>query len=377
MENPFKYWRVVEEDDFCNRKKELAELLKLMHSGGRAFMYSERRYGKTSLVKLALAKLPKQKYVSVYIDLWKTDSDASFITTVAKAYSEALSTNVQKAVETAKRLFSHLKPSITLDDQGNPTISFGITHSTRLDPEIDEILAAPQKIASSGKRVVIVFDEFQQILMYGRDDIERQLRSVIQHQKNISYIFLGSRKHVVREMFLKGSRPLYRSATQLPLGSICEEDWQPFIHERFRRTEKKISSKLIHSLIELTQGHPFYTQYLCNVAWEFCKPHGEVHEEMLQQALQTVLEKEHYTYTLLWESLTRNQQRFLRSLAIEEKNAKPFSSEFLQRYRLGSASSAQRVIRSLLDRDLVDHENGSYIILDRFLRLWLRNINNE
>jgi hypothetical protein len=377
MENPFKYWLVVEEEDFCNRKKELQELLKIMQAGGRAFMYSERRCGKTSLVKLALTKLPKKNYVTAYIDLWNTDSDVSFITTVAKAYSEALSRNIEKAVETSKRLFSHLKPSITLDDQGSPILTFGVTRSTRLDPELEEILAAPEKIASAGKRVVIVFDEFQQILVYGRDDIERQLRSVIQHQKDISYIFLGSRKHVVREMFLKGSRPLYRSAAQFPLGSISEEDWQPFIKERFSRTQKKISSKLIHTIIELTQGHPFYTQYLCNVSWELCKSRGEVNEAIIRQALQTVLEKERYTYIVLWESLTLNQQRFLRALAIEENKAKPFSAEFLQRHRLGSASSAQRVIHSLLDKDLVDQENSSYIILDRFLRLWLRSISKE
>lgn len=378
MENPFKYWLVLqEEEDFCNRKKELSDLLKIMQSGGRAFMYSERRYGKTSLVKLALKKLPKNQYVTAYIDLWKTDSDVSFITTVAKAYSEALSTNLDKAVENAKRLFSHLKPSITLDDNGSPILTFGVTRSTRLDPELEEILKAPEKIAADGKKVVIVFDEFQQILVYGRDDIERQLRSVVQHQKDISYIFLGSRKHMVREMFLKGTRPLYRSAAQFPLGSISEEDWQPFIRERFIRASKKISPKMIHKLIELTQGHPFYTQYLCNILWEFCKPKTEVDDAMLQQSLKTVLEKEHYTYSILWESLTLNQQRFLRALAMEVDKAKPFSSEFLQRYRLGSASSAQRVIKSLLGKDHVDHDNGSYIILDRFFRLWLRSFGNE
>jgi hypothetical protein len=378
MENPFKYWLVVqEEEDFCNRKKELSDLLKIMQSGGRAFMYSERRYGKTSLVKLALKKLPKNNYITAYIDLWKTDSDASFITTVAKAYSEALSTNLDKAVETAKRLFSHLKPSITLDDNGSPILTFGLTRSTRLDPELEEILKAPEKIASDGKKVVIVFDEFQQILVYGRDDIERQLRSVVQHQKDISYIFLGSRKHMVREMFLKGTRPLYRSAAQFPLGSISEEDWQPFIRERFIRASKKISPKIIHKLTELTQGHPFYTQYLCNILWETCQPKAEVDDAMLQQSLKTVLEKEHYTYSILWESLTLNQKRFLRALAMEVDKAKPFSSGFLQRYRLGSASSAQRVIKSLLEKDHVDHDNGSYIILDRFLRLWLRSFGND
>jgi len=94
---------------------------------------------------------------------------------------------------------------------------------------------------------------------------------------------------------------------------------------------------------------------------------------LIRQALEAVLEREHYAYAVLWESLTMNQQRFLKALSAEER-AKAFSAEFLNRHRLGSASSAQRVIRALIDRDIVDQENGSFIILDRFLRLWISRV---
>lgn len=262
MRNPFAYWHVAGKDDFCNRKKELADLIRIMENSGRAFIYSERRFGKTSLVKLALAKLPRKSFIPIYIDLWPTDGDASFITTVAKAITEATSSSMDKALEFGKQIFSHLRPGVTLDDEGNPSLTFGLVKSTRLGPELEEVLAAPEKLASRGRNVVIAFDEFQQVLTYGNDDIERRLRSVIQHHRNVAYIFLGSRKHLVREMFLKGSRPLYRSATQFPLGPIPEKEWQPFIEQRFRAGRKRIGPDAIHTIVEISQGHPFYTQHL-------------------------------------------------------------------------------------------------------------------
>ena len=326
MRNPFEYWHVVGEDAFCNRRKEVAELVRIIENCGRAFVYSERRFGKTSLVKLAMSKLPKKSFLPIYVDLWPTDSDASFITTVAKAVTEASSSSAERAIELAKQLFSLLKPSITLDDQGNPSLSFGVGRSTRLGPELEEVLAAPEALGRRGRKVVIAFDEFQQILAYGRDDIERRLRSIIQHQRNVAYVFLGSRKHMVREMFLKGSRPLYRSATQFALGPIAEQEWKPFIEQRFKRGRRRIGAPEIHAIVEITQGHPFYTQHLCHVLWDMSSEKTPISDDLVQVSLDMVLQREQYAYAVLWESLTLNQQRFLKALAFEEA-AKPFSAE--------------------------------------------------
>ena len=174
-------------------------------------------------------------------------------------------------------------------------------------------------------------------------------------------------------MFLKGSRPLYRSATQFPLSPIPEEEWRPFIERRFKDAKKRIAAEAVHAIVETTQGHPFYTQHLCHVLWELTETRTTVTDALVHEALQAVLQREQYAYAVLWESLTLNQQRFLKAMALEA-GAKPFSAEFLQRHRLGSASSAQRVIKSLLEKDVVDQENGAFIIIDRFLGLWIRRV---
>ncbi len=374
MRNPFEYGTVVGKESFCNRKKELADLIRIMENSGRAFIYSERRLGKTSLVMLAKNKLPRKQFITVYVDLWPTDGEGSFVATLAKAITHSLSTSVEKALELAKELFSHFTPSITVDQEGNPVITFGSPRTARIEPQLEEVLSAPAKLGRKGKKLVIVLDEFQQILTYGTDRVEQRLRSVIQHQKNVAYIFLGSRKHIVQEMFLEATRPLYRSATHYPLGVIDVKDWLPFIRERFLDAKKKITDDQIRSIVEFTQGHPFYTQHLCHVLWELCESDEGVADELLARAIDILLARENHAYTLLWESLTKNQQRFLRAFALEEKPPRPFASDFLQRYRLSSPSSAQRVVQSLLDRDVIDREDASFLISDRFFRLWVRRL---
>ena len=373
MKNPFQYGGVVGKDAFCNRTKEQADLLRAMENGEKVFLYSERRLGKTSLVKLTLDRLPKKRFVTIYIDLWPTDGEQSFVTTVAKAITKSLSTTTDSMLATAKSLFSRLTPSITVDEEGNPSLTFGMNKSTRGEPELDEALATPQKISKKGKKqVVIVFDEFQRILEYGNDSVERKLRSIIQTQSNVAYIFMGSRKHLIQKMFLEKSRPLYRSAAHYPIKAIAEKDWLPFIRSRFHQARKHITDEQIRLICNATQGHPFYTQHLCHVLWELSDAGKNIPDQLLDEAITILLERESFAYTTLWDSLTQNQRRFVKALASEELGVKPFSSEFIQKHRLGSISSMQRVVPTLSEKDVIEPENDSFIIVDRFFRLWLR-----
>ena len=373
MKNPFQYGGVVSGDAFCNRKKELADLLRAMENGEKLFVYSERRFGKTSLVRLALEKLPKKQYLSAYVDLWPTDGPLSFATATAKAIAESMSTRVEKALEMAKAFFGKLSPSITINDQGKPEITFGTRRYGEPGPELDEVLAAPGKIAIQGKwKVVVVFDEFQQILEYGSDRVERQLRSIIQTQANVSYIFLGSRRHLIQKMFLDQLRPLYRAGGHYPLGPIAEKDWLPFIRKRFLDADKKIADEQIHSICLLTEGHPFYTQHLCHVLWDLCEANGQMTEELIESAVRILLAHESYAYTTLWESLGINQRRFLEGLASEPVGVKPFASDFIQRHGLRSASNAQRAIEYLLEKDVIDRDNSFFVIIDRFFKVWIQ-----
>ena len=118
MRNPFEYGGVVSGEAFCNRRKELADLLRAIENAEKLFVLSERRYGKTSLIRTALGKLPRKKFISAYVDLWPTDSEATFVAAVAKAITESMSSSTDKLIETAKRFFGSLSPSITMDEDG-------------------------------------------------------------------------------------------------------------------------------------------------------------------------------------------------------------------------------------------------------------------
>ena len=372
MSNPFQYGGIVEGGAFCNRKKELADLRAAMESGEKLFLYSERRLGKTSLVQTALRGLPKARYAAAYVDLWPTDGEKSFAAATAEAITASMSSTAGQLLEFATQFFGLFAPSVTTDSEGKPKVTFSFSVGGRPGPEIEEALAAPAKIAARGKRkVVIVFDEFQQVLEYESDMVERRLRSVVQKHRDVSYMFLGSRKHLLQKMFLDRSRPLYRAAGHYPLGSIEVKHWIPFIGKKFRDGEKPIADNEIRRVCELTEGHPFYTQHLCHALWEICAPGEPVTESLIQDAIKVLLDRENYAYTALWESLASNQKRLLKGIASEPAGTRLFAGPFIGRYGLGSASNAQRAVESLLNRDLIDRDNGSCLITDRFFRIWI------
>ena len=373
MKNPFQYGGVVGGAAFCNRKKELRDLARAMENCEKLFVYSERRLGKTSLIQAALGALSKRQYSTAYVDLWPTEGELSFIATTAKALAESVSTTGDQLLRTAKQFFGRLAPVVTTDADGRPRITFGIHTMSRPEPELEEVLAAPAKLAARAKRkVAVVFDEVQQILEYDSDIVERRLRSVIQRHDAVSYIFLGSRKHLVQKMFLDRSRPLYRSAGHYPLGPIETPDWLPFIRQRFLDAGKPIGDDHVRALCQLTEGHPFYTQHLCHALWELAEPGAEVHGDLVKDAMRVLLDRESYAYTALWDSLTANQRKLLKGLAVEERGVRPFAAAFVHGYGLGSASSCQQAAKALLARDLIDRDNGSFVIVDRFFRIWVQ-----
>jgi AAA+ ATPase superfamily predicted ATPase len=373
VRNPFQYGGIVGGESFCNRETERTDLRRAVENGEKLFVYSERRLGKTSLVRTVLDELPRT-YVAAYVDLWATEDEPTFVTALARALATSMSSSGQRLLTVAKELFSSLRPTLQLDDTGQPTVTFGVDRDRDLQPVLEEVLTAPARILERDRRPVIVFDEFQRIAEYDSDMVERRLRSVIQHQTDVAYLFLGSRRHTIRSMFLDSDRPLYRSAGHYPLGPIAASHWVPFVRGKFRAGDRSIREELILEVHRRTQGHPFYTQHLCHVLWERCEPGSEVTPDLVEDAVELLLQRESFAYSTLWESLTNNQRRFLAGLAAEGEGVKPFAGSFVRRYRLSSASNAQRAADTLLKRDVIDRDNGSFLFLDRFFRLWVERL---
>src|SRR5688500_8830154 len=126
MKNPFQYGVVIGSEQFCNRKRERADLLRAMENGDKLFVYSERRVDKTSLLRLVLNRLPIRSYLAAYVDHWPTDGEESFVTAVARGLSEAMGPSPDKVLEAARTFFTRMAPSLTLDSEGKTVVSFGV-----------------------------------------------------------------------------------------------------------------------------------------------------------------------------------------------------------------------------------------------------------
>ena len=378
--NPFVTGGYLEPEYFCDRKNETEILLKAVSSKRNLTLISLRRMGKTGLLKHVKYLLgqgqkgsgKKQKPVAIiYVDLMPTMNGNDMMNTLCSALVRLKQDEKSFPAKVLAGL-ARLRPRISFDSlTGQPSVELKVESSSDIQFGFDHLL---HFISEIKHEMVFMFDEFQQILEYGNDHVERKLRSVIQHHRQVGYLFLGSRKHLIQKMVLDRNRPLYRAGGHYPLGPIAEKHWQPFIRQRFADAEKGIGQEHIHEVCELTQGHPFYTQHLCHVLWELCEPKAEVNGEMLRAAVKVLLARESYAYTTLWESLTLSQKRFLTGLAAEPAGVKVFAGDFVSRHGLGSASNAQRAVQALLSKDVIDRDNGSFLITDRFFRLWIQSV---
>lgn len=369
--NPFEYGGVVGDAAFCNRTRELAELRRAAENGDRLLVYAERRMGKTSLVKRVVGALPRDTFLPIYVDVWPTSDAVSLAKAVATATVEASAGRADRALETAKEVVRRLVPSLTTDEGGNPVVQFGSRVDDAPEPVLEDALDAPARLAASReKRVVVVYDEVQRLAEYGDDAAERLLRSRTQAHEGVAYLFTGSRKHLIREMFMDRGRPLYQTAGHYPIGPIATEHWVPFVTDRFERAGKSVEGDVVEALCERTEGHPYYTQHLAHALWEIT-PSGEAATAArLDGALDVVLTRLAYPFTVVWEGMTANQRALVRGLVGGDREAQVFSSAFLRKLRL-APSSASRAIEGLVQSDVLDRDETGYLVTDRFFRLWV------
>jgi AAA+ ATPase superfamily predicted ATPase len=234
VKNPFIYGGRVTGETFCNRQKEIKELLSDILAKQHVILFSQRRFGKTSLVWRVLSEARKNGVIPVYVDLYPVSSLAEFIELYAKAIAESLS-GYEKAMKLLKGLFSRLYLSMGLDSMGNPQWNVGFDRN-RESESLDEVLMTFDAYLKRTKKAgVVVFDEFQQISETNGNKMEARLRTAIQTHEHVSYIFVGSRKHLLQDIFSNPNRPFYRSGKIFPLRKISSDDFASFIGKVWRQ----------------------------------------------------------------------------------------------------------------------------------------------
>ena len=377
MKNPFVYGKEVAGNDFCNRKEEIRELCGDIEASQNVIIFSQRRYGKTSLIKRVLDASRQKGVITIYADLYPMLTEEDFIAIYAKAITESILGKVHKGVKGLTDFFKKIRPKFTIGQSGDISYSIDIDRKDIL-PSLEDVLESVNRyISGKQKKAVVCFDEFQQIALFQTDKVEKMMRSVFQKHKNISYIFMGSKKHLISDIFNNPHRPFYRSGKPFPLGKIGRTELAEFITHKFALSGKELPRGVAETILAACELHPYYVQYLCNIIWEQTVAKTQVTKQDFAKSIELLLARESSAYEATWNLLTLKQKQVITALSKVLPEEKLFSGGFLQKHNLGAASSLQRTTQSLMDKDLIDKENDTYIIMDVFFKKWLLSISKN
>jgi AAA+ ATPase superfamily predicted ATPase len=263
MENPFSYSDYVTGEAFCNRAKEQKDLIYYAQNSQNVLLYSHRRMGKTSLLHQVIRKLKKAKPAvkSVYIDLYGSLDENDFIDAILTGL-----TQIESKLERILKQMAGLKVAGSIDPVTNlPTLSASIKLKER--PEyLDKALTI---LASYSKKqkLLVVFDEFQEVTKYSEEGFEKRLRKVIQGHRNVSYIFSGSQKHILIEMFDSAKRAFYKMARSYPLENIEIQHYIDWAQKLFKKKRVNVDKDIITDIVERCDYQPMYIQQFLFDLW--------------------------------------------------------------------------------------------------------------
>jgi hypothetical protein len=374
--NPFRYGAVARGEYFTDRESELRALLDDVRGGQDIVIFSPRRFGKTSLVTRAIEHLREDGALVAYLDLLGAPSKAELADDLGQALYEGLQSPLEQALDRIRDFFSTLtiSPRITVGDDAKPQLEFiGYEPQRDVDKLIEGLLELPARVAGDGHQVVVVFDEFQEVVTID-EHLPGQIRAAFQQQAEIAHVYLGSKRHLMEPMFMERGSALYRSAKPMPLGPIPPHQFIGFLRERFTAGGVEPPNEALEEILSITGGRPYETQELCSFTWTRTQLEGgQVNGELIQRALGDLLDAESARYLAVWDRISAGQRALL--LALSRASGRVYSESYRSRHKLGSASTVQKALVRLEQFELVEPlADGGYAISDVFLRDWLRRL---
>lgn len=367
MANPFKLRGEVDLRSFCNRADEKRQLLLDMKNSQSVVLYSPRRYGKTWLIKTVLKDLKKEGLSTVYLDLFAIYSRQHFAEKYAREILTSLALSAQEMEDFCAEIFVGRNYRIFLSVQNKYSVEFSVL-PTDLNRFEEVIYNLPQTAAERfGKKLTVVFDEFQDINRLNGEQMEKVLRAYIQNHTRVGYLLAGSKRRLLVNMFTDERRPFYRSARLMPVGKIADTHWKDFVKRLFIQDKLEIEDGFIEDVLRITQGHPYYTQLAFYLIWNLSSEKRECSLSILEEEM---LSYQNDDFINIWDNLTLSRQLLLVALAREE-TVHPYAGDYLLSHRLGSASNVQEAVRYLEREDIIERSEDVYRIVDPLFGQWI------
>lgn len=373
MDRAFVYGMSVEGENFTDRVKETKRLKLDFENGINIILVSPRRMGKSSIVKRVKSEMTNPGLKIVLMDIYDCRSEYDFYNRFASAIIKGTSTKTEQILETIKRFLVRLTPKISFSPEpmSEVSLSLGITPQN-YQPE--EILQLPEMIAQEqGVHLVVCIDEFQQIGEFSDSlAVQKRLRGVWQHQRNVSYCLFGSKKHLMTRLFQNRKMPFYQFGETMFLDKIPTSDWIAYICSRFVKQGKQISEELAQKICETVENNSSYVQQL---AWNvFAETNKEATIEDFENGVQALMAQCSGLFEQQIMGLTSYQLNFIRAIC-DGVHTDFGSKTILENYNLGTKSNITRIKTTLRDRELIDITQDGVFLEDPVFRMWIKKYN--
>lgn len=371
--NPFKVGRLIPDEYFCDRDQETATLIKHVANGRNVALISPRRLGKSGLIG-HLFQQPEivQNFYTFYIDIYSTRSLSELVYAWSKELHRKLVPVKSTWSEQFFKFMSSLRVGFKLDAvTGEPTFDLGLGDIKSPDITLDQLF---EYMESADKPCLVAIDEFQQIAEYGDSGVEAALRSKIQRCKNTSFIFAGSKRHVMSMMFNSPKKPFYQSAISMGLEPIPQDTYVRFATELFEQSGRSITPDVVSAVYQTFDGVTWFVQMLMNELFSLTPMGTQCTMAMLEEAMQNVVMSQEVQYKELLSLVPPKQKQVLQAIAREGRATGITSAQFIRKYQLPSASSIQSAVKGLIEKEILTFDDGYYRIYDYFLSYWIARV---
>ena len=373
VNNPFIVGKYLSDKYFCDRKEETKFLRKQIENGRDVALISPRRLGKSGLIQHFFAQNDiKEKYHVFFVDIYATTSLAEFVYTLGKEIYEQLKPQSTIWKEKFFQIITSFRVGFKLDAMsGAPSFDLGLGDIQIPQTTLDEIFAY---IDESDKPCIIAIDEFQQIEEYPEKNVEALLRTKIQKCHRAQFIFSGSKRHVMSNMFNSPSKPFYQSAISMGLEPLPIDIYADFANRLFDERGKHIKREAIEQVWRLYDGYTWFVQMIMNELFALTNVDETCLADRIDEARWNVIMAQEQSYKDLLSKLSPRQKMVLQAIAKEGVAQNITSGKFIKKYNLNSASSVQSAVKLLLKSDLLTQTERGYRVYDFFLSEWLATV---
>ncbi len=375
MDNPFIIKSYESKELFCDREEELQLMLRNCVNQSDMTLISQRRMGKTGLILRLFDELKTTRtdIHTIYLDIFASRCIDDFI----KLLAEATMKSFQSKTSIGERLMTFIKslrPQLSFDNlTGEPQLQ--IAYQTAHEKEYT-LRGLFDFLDSQKVKIIIAIDEFQQIREYPEQNLEALLRTYIQQMHNLTFIFCGSKKHLMADIFANEKKPFYASTSFVSLANIKEEAYANFIQRLFEERQRNITNEALLFILTWTRRHTYYTQQLCHTIYANGKRNIDLEEVKL--ACSQLMQQGESVYLQYRQMLTDKQWDYLIAVAKEESVHQITASAFLKRHKIGTPSVSRRLADALCEKGLLNDEStleGTvYSVSDVFLSHWMERL---